>query len=105
MLTNGRSSESDARVRQNARPAVRGPCENGRMARAMRQTDRRDQLLLAALDAIRERGIGNLRVQDVAERAGVSTGTVHYHFSDIEQLIHDVLAQAKTSWMSCSMSR
>ena len=64
------------------------------MARAMRQTDRRDQLLLAALDAIRERGIGNLRVQDVAERAGVSTGTVHYHFSDIEQLIHDVFAWA-----------
>jgi AcrR family transcriptional regulator len=64
------------------------------MASVKRSTDRRDQLLLATVEAIRERGIGNLRVQDVAERAGVSTGTVHYHFSDIDQLIHDVFAWA-----------
>lgn len=60
----------------------------------MSQADRRDQLLLATLDAIRDRGIGNLRVQDVAARAGVSTGTVHYHFNDVEQLIHDVFGWA-----------
>ncbi len=64
------------------------------MANAMAQPERRDQLLQATLDAIRDRGISNLRVQDVATRAGVSTGTVHYHFSDIEQLIHDVFAWA-----------
>jgi AcrR family transcriptional regulator len=64
------------------------------MTAVRKPTWRRDQLLAATLDAIRERGIGNLRVQDVAERAGVSTGTVHYHFSDIDQLILDVFTWA-----------
>ncbi|GAB3586596.1 TetR/AcrR family transcriptional regulator [Leifsonia lichenia] len=64
------------------------------MANAKKTVQRRDQLILATLDAIRDRGIANLRVQDVAERAGVSTGTVHYHFNDLDQLIDDVYTWA-----------
>ncbi|MFD6698109.1 MULTISPECIES: TetR/AcrR family transcriptional regulator [unclassified Microbacterium] len=64
------------------------------MAGAKRPSDRRDQLILATLDAIRDRGIANLRIQDVAARAGVATGTVHYHFNDLDQLINDVYAWA-----------
>jgi len=64
------------------------------MASAKKTPERRDQLILATLDAIRDRGIANLRVQDVAERAGVSTGTVHYHFNDLDQLIDDVYTWA-----------
>ena len=64
------------------------------MASAKKTPERRDQLILATLDAIRDRGIANLRVQDVAERAGVSTGTVHYHFNDLDQLINDVYTWA-----------
>ena len=47
------------------------------MASAKKTPERRDQLILATLDAIRDRGIANLRIQDVAARAGGSTGTVH----------------------------
>ncbi|OZB86016.1 TetR family transcriptional regulator [Microbacterium sp. 13-71-7] len=64
------------------------------MASAKKTAERRDQLILATLDAIRDRGIANLRIQDVAERAGVSTGTVHYHFNDLDQLISDVYSWA-----------
>lgn len=48
---------------------------------------RREELLDAALVALAERGIAGMRIKDVADQAGVSTGTVHYHFNDIEELI------------------
>lgn len=53
-------------------------------------TERQSQLVDAAMEVIRDRGIINMRIQDVARRAGVSTGTVHYHFTDIDRLIYDV---------------
>ena len=52
--------------------------------------ERQSQLVDAAMEVIRDRGIINMRIQDVARRAGVSTGTVHYHFTDIDRLIYDV---------------
>ena len=48
---------------------------------------RRAELLDAALAALADRGITGLRIKDVADQAGVSTGTVHYHFNDIEELV------------------
>lgn len=50
-------------------------------------TGRREELLDAALVALAERGITGLRIRDVADQAGVSTGTVHYHFNDIDELV------------------
>jgi len=64
------------------------------MASAKKSAQRRDQLILATLEAIRDRGVANVRVQDVATRAGVSTGTVHYHFNDVDQLLNDVYTWA-----------
>jgi AcrR family transcriptional regulator len=55
--------------------------------------DRREQILRAAVSAVAARGIADLRIRDVAEAAKVSTGTVHYHFTDIDELllaIHEV---------------
>jgi AcrR family transcriptional regulator len=54
---------------------------------------RREQIVDAAVSAIASRGIADLRIRDIAEAAGVSTGTVHYHFADIEELlvaIHEI---------------
>ena len=48
---------------------------------------RRTELLDSGLQAVAERGITGLRIRDVAEIAGVSTGTVHYHFKDIDELV------------------
>jgi AcrR family transcriptional regulator len=60
------------------------------MGRPRNQTGTREQLVASALDAIRDRGVGNLRIRDIAESAAVSTGTVHYHFSDIDEILYAV---------------
>lgn len=44
------------------------------------EEDRRDAILDAAVAVVVERGYGAARVSDIAERAGTSTGTVHYYF-------------------------
>jgi AcrR family transcriptional regulator len=50
------------------------------MPRASVEVERREQILAAACDVISEIGFKSLRVADVAKRAGLSTGTVHYYF-------------------------
>lgn len=45
-------------------------------------TSKRDSILEASAKAIAERGVRGLRVNDVAEYAGVSPGLLYYHFSD-----------------------
>ncbi|WP_082104402.1 TetR/AcrR family transcriptional regulator [Demequina soli] len=63
----------------------------------MRRSDgdaRRAQLLEAALHALSERGIVDLRIRDIADAAGVATGTVHYHFKDLDDLLVAVHEEA-----------
>ncbi len=45
-------------------------------------SERRDAILKASATAIAQRGIRGLRVNDVAEVAGVSPGLLYYHFKD-----------------------
>lgn len=47
-----------------------------------------------ALEAIRDRGIARVRIRDVADLAGVATGTVHYYFDDLDRLMHEVHSRA-----------
>ena len=53
---------------------------------------RRERILRAAVEVIRERGFSGARVADIAEAAGTSQGLVLYHFGSLAQ----VLAQALT---------
>ncbi|MVU76980.1 TetR family transcriptional regulator [Nocardia sp. ET3-3] len=61
-------------------------------------TDRRGQLLERLADAIAETGIEGVSIRDLAARAGVSIGTVQYHFPTKTELLlaawHHVRAQA-----------
>lgn len=57
------------------------------MARTSVETERREQILLSACEQIAERGVLGLRVADVARRAGVSPGIVHYYFDSKLELI------------------
>jgi AcrR family transcriptional regulator len=49
--------------------------------------DRREEILVATLDLIIASGVERLRATDVAERLGVSSGLIFYHFDTIENLI------------------
>lgn len=55
--------------------------------------DTRSVLVRAALDIIEAQGIDALRIDDVAADAGVTKGSLYWHFADREALIHAALAQ------------
>lgn len=55
---------------------------------------RRAEILEATCAVVSERGFGATRVQDVAKRLGVSTGLIHYHFDQKDQLLAEAFAYA-----------
>jgi AcrR family transcriptional regulator len=55
---------------------------------------KRERLLDAAMSTMVDRGFGSLTVKDVADAAGVSPGTVHYHFADIDGVLLGVVERA-----------
>lgn len=59
-----------------------------------REPWKRDKLLDAAMTTLSTRGLSGLTVKDVAEQAGVSPGTVHYHFADLDGLVLGVVERA-----------
>jgi AcrR family transcriptional regulator len=62
------------------------------MARRRNDENLRESILAAASKLIAERGYHAVRVADIAEAVGTSTGSVHYHFAAKE----DVLSEALT---------
>ncbi|MGW1681940.1 TetR/AcrR family transcriptional regulator [Saccharopolyspora sp. NPDC002376] len=64
------------------------------MARPKRQEARRTSIIAAAGQAIRDRGLADMRIRDIAERAGLSQGSVLYYFPEIDELIVDVHSAA-----------
>jgi len=54
-------------------------------------TDVRTRILTTTLELIGERGIGGLSNRTVARAAGVSLGTLTYHFSSQEELLSEAL--------------
>jgi AcrR family transcriptional regulator len=64
------------------------------MARPKRQEARRTQLMEAARRAVVERGLMGLRLGDVAEKAGLSPGSVLYYFPTLPELLQEVQREA-----------
>jgi AcrR family transcriptional regulator len=56
---------------------------------------RRPEILEAAAEVIRERGLENARVIDVAERAGTSAPSVLYYFASKAELLKEALTSAE----------
>ena len=54
----------------------------------------RDRLLAAAVDLFAERGYDRVRVRDIAERAGVTTGAIYAHYPDVASLLADAAGRA-----------
>ncbi len=59
---------------------------------------RRPAILSAAAEVIRERGLGNTRVVDVAERAGTSAPAVLYWFASKAELLSVALTAAEENF-------
>lgn len=55
---------------------------------------RREEILAAAVEQVRVRGMDQTRVRDVAERIGISTGLVFYHFDTRDKLLAAALEHA-----------
>jgi AcrR family transcriptional regulator len=61
-----------------------------------RRADARpDELARAALELCAERGVQATRVADVAERAGVTVGTIYRYFASKDELVDAALALAR----------
>ncbi|MFF0431141.1 TetR family transcriptional regulator C-terminal domain-containing protein [Streptomyces sp. NPDC004327] len=56
--------------------------------------ERREEILRVAVEQIEARGIGNVRIADVASALGVSSSLVLYHFSSKELLVSAAFAHA-----------
>ncbi len=55
--------------------------------------DKRERILNAAESCLRERGLNQLNIREVAKRAGVSLGSVHYYFSFKEHILMEIFRQ------------
>ena len=62
-----------------------------RRTRADIAAETRETILNAACEVIAEIGFENVRMRIVAERAGVSTAALHYHFDTREKLFAEAL--------------
>jgi len=60
------------------------------MGRPSKRSDRKAELAQVAMQMVQERGFDGLRIRDLAERAGVSTATIHYYFNDLDGLWDEV---------------
>jgi AcrR family transcriptional regulator len=60
------------------------------VARVRNQDARRSQLAAVAIDVIARRGLGAVRVKDIADAAEVSPRLVAYYYPEIDDLIDEV---------------
>ena len=54
----------------------------------------RARILAAAVDCLTEGGIDDVRIAKVAERAGTSSASVHYHFATRESLLAEAIEES-----------
>jgi len=60
---------------------------------------REDLVIAAATDAIAERGLANVRITDIADRAGMRPGHVTYYFPSKTQLLMRAIRQSEEGFI------
>ena len=58
-----------------------------------RPESRPQQIIEAAFEVFGECGLVNARLQDIADRAGVSKGTIYLYFPNKEELFREMIRQ------------
>ena len=72
-------------------------------ARTVRRTtveERRAEILEVTCQVVIERGFAATRISDVANKLGVSTGLIHYHFDSKQQLLAEAFQHAARQEMA-----
>jgi AcrR family transcriptional regulator len=86
--------ERDSRnVARLSRGRGLGACDDAAVSRVRDQTTRRAQLLRAASRAVLDRGVAGVRLRDIAQEAGLTSGAVLYYYADVEELLTEVFGQ------------
>lgn len=67
-------------------------------ARQKNGKDRRQEILEAAARVITDRGLAETRIQDIAERCGVSPGLILYYFESKDRLLLEALTFANDKY-------
>ncbi|MFI8253115.1 TetR/AcrR family transcriptional regulator [Streptomyces filamentosus] len=83
------SETGPAETAATSRPAARVPIDRKRQPSG---DEARARAMKAAIGVIAEKGAAALRMSDIAERAGMSTGHILYHFGKKDRLLLEVLA-------------
>ena len=65
------------------------------MKKPMQEIDQRKQRIIdAAIEVIREKGVKDTSTREIAKRAGLTTGAIYHHYTNREELLYDVLHQS-----------
>ncbi len=70
-----------------------------------RSSDTRSRLLTAALALIDEIGYDNVKVTEIAKRAGLTTGALYWNFSDRDELLAFALMSRLHAWSTVQNAR
>ncbi|MYR06165.1 TetR family transcriptional regulator [Gordonia sp. SID5947] len=54
----------------------------------------RDEIVTATLEVLRDRGIARLTTREIADRLGISEGSIFYHFGDRKGLVGAVFTES-----------
>ncbi|MFF3015559.1 TetR/AcrR family transcriptional regulator [Streptomyces sp. NPDC057939] len=80
---------ADVEAEAVSRPAARLTADRKRQRSG---DEARGRAMRAAISVIAEKGTAGMRMSDIAERAGMSTGHILYHFGKKDRLLLEVLA-------------
>ena len=69
------------------------------MARQARSERTRDTIIKAAADMFERYGYGATSLSDVISHAGVTKGSLYFHFASKEELAHAVVHEQHAMWM------
>lgn len=60
----------------------------------MNSKDKKQQIIDAAISVIRNRGIEQTSVREIAAAAGLTTGAIYYHYKNKEELFQDIVNES-----------
>lgn len=63
------------------------------MSKHMPRADRRQQIVLGALQTIASHGYARATIQRIAKQARITPGLIHYHFDSKQAILHAVLEE------------